>query len=279
MRDRFRSTSALLALALVGAAPAASCSRDREAPARPPAPAPTTEPAPAPEAAAGSEEPPGEEPGAAGEAGAPGTIRGSVRFEGQPPPRKPLAIGSATGCQEHGGEALTEDVIVAGGKLANVVVYVDKGPRTLPKGAPGAAHVLDQLGCVYRPHVSAMQVGQALRVKNSDPATHNVHSHSKRNDAFNRSQPPGAPDIEHVFDKTETIQFVCDIHPWMKAWIVVRPDAHYAVTSSDGSFELRGLPPGAYEIEAWHEKLGTKTQKVTLAPGGSAEITFTYAAK
>jgi hypothetical protein len=176
---------------------------------------------------------------------------------------------------------LTEDVIVANGGLQNVFVHVKSGlDGWIVPAASAEPVVLDQEGCMYRPRVLGIRVGQKLVVENSDGATHNVHSRPDRNEGFNRTQPPGGAPVEWVAEKAEVmIPFGCDIHPWMKSWVSVREHPFFAVSGADGSFTIAGLPPGEYTLEAAHEKLGKKTGKVTLSPSGTAEIEFVFTAK
>lgn len=207
-----------------------------------------------------------------------GTIHGIVRFNGTPPERKEMVIGNTVGCEHHPVPPLTEDVIVTNGHLQGAFVYVKDGLDgwILPPPSTEPA-VLNQEGCMYRPRVLGMRVGQKLLVRNSDGATHNVHSRATRNESFNRTQSPGGADVDWTADKPELmIPFGCDIHPWMKAWVNVRDHPFFAVSAPDGSFSIAGLPPGEYTLEATHEKLGKKTKNVTLSAGGTAEIEFVY---
>lgn len=210
-----------------------------------------------------------------------GTIRGRVRFDGAPPARKEMAIGSTAGCENHPVPPLTEDVIVEKGALQNVFVHVKSGLDGWDLPPPPAQPVeLDQEGCMYRPRVLGMRLGQKLVVLNSDGATHNVHARPDRNDGFNRTQPPGGAPVEWTPTKAETmIPFGCDIHPWMKSWVSVREHPWFAVSDAGGSFTISGVPPGEYTLEALHEKLGKKTGKVTLPASGTAEIEFVFSAE
>ena len=71
----------------------------------------------------------------------------------------------------------------------------------------------------------------------------------------------------HVFSTQEVmVPFRCDVHKWMNAFVGVVDHPFFAVTGADGAFELKGLPPGTYTVEAWHEKFGTKTPASRSAP-------------
>jgi hypothetical protein len=107
-------------------------------------------------------------------------------------------------------------------------------------------------------------------MKNGDPFIHNVRSLSRKNRQFNIAQPQGSPDREKTFDQAEgPITLKCDFHRWMEAHLWVMDHPFYAVTNSEGEFEILDLPPGDYEVSAWHEKLGEQSQKITVRKDGS----------
>jgi len=208
-----------------------------------------------------------------------GVIVGAVRFEGQAPRRLPIApIASSAGCAEHESPPLVESYIIQDGHVANVVVSV----RRTPKGyaAPPPAQdpfVLDQRGCLYVPHVFALQTGRPMIVANSDQTSHNVHVVAKLNRAPNKTIGAGGSPLAFTFEKAELVRFICDIHPWMGAYLSVFKHPFFAVTGDDGTFRVEGLPPGEYVFEAWHEKLGKlRTKQFTLGAGDEARVGFTY---
>lgn len=209
-----------------------------------------------------------------------GGIRGSVRYAGSDTDT-PIDFKPDPKCAGlHDGPVDTENVAVQDGKLANVFVYVKSGLEKYQFPVPTEKKVLDQQGCMYRPRVSGVMVGQTLVVKNSDDTVHNVHALPKVNREFNNSQPFQNMELEKKFTQPEVmVHFKCDVHRWMNAWMGVLPHPYFAVSAEDGAFTLDKLPPGTYTVEAWHETLGTQTQQVTVSPKQTAEITFDFQPK
>ena len=158
----------------------------------------------------------------------------------------------------------TEKIVIDGGGLANVFVYVKSG-LTGSYPAPAEKAMLNQQGCQYSPHVSGIMVGQTLVIKNSDPTLHNVHALPKKNEEFNQGQPFQDMELEKTFDQAEVmVPFKCDVHPWMSSYMGVMDHPFFAVTGADGAFSIDGLPAGDYVIEAWHEDLGAQTLEVSV---------------
>jgi plastocyanin len=172
-------------------------------------------------------------------------------------------------------------VVVLGtnGALQNVFIYVKDGLGNLRFPVPSTPAVLDQKGCRYVPHVLGVQVGQPVEIVNSDPTLHNVHAVPATNQEFNTGQPIQGMKHMHTFSTTEVmVPFKCDVHGWMRAYIGVLDHPFYAVTGADGSFTLKGLPPGTYTVEAWHESLGTQTQSVTIGASERKDVGFIFKA-
>lgn len=210
------------------------------------------------------------------------TIEGQVDFHGKAPRKIRIRMDAVPECvKANSGPVYTQEVEVNENQtLKDVFVYVKKGleDRTFP--VPPDPVVLDQKGCWYYPHVLGIMTGQNLDVKTSDPINHNIHVLPTYNEEWNESQPPGAPDIIRKFARPEVmIPVKCNVHPWMKAYIGVVRNPFYAVTGSDGSFTLKGLPPGKYTIEAWQEKYGTQDQEVTLGPKETKTVNFAFQGK
>jgi len=207
-----------------------------------------------------------------------GSVTGKVTFEGQAPAPDPIDMSQDPNCAAAGGSKVTETYVVKDGKLANVFVYLKGGPADSFKyPIPSEAVNLDQKGCRYHPHVLGVMANQTLSVTNSDTATHNVHPSPKSNEDFNKSQPPGAAPIDHKFARPETlIPVKCNQHPWMKAHIGVMGHPFYAVSGEDGSYSIKGVPPGSYTLVFWHEGLGEQSQKITVAANGTVTQDMAY---
>ena len=205
-----------------------------------------------------------------------GAVSGKVTFMGTPPPSETISMSSDPRCMNAG--AKTETVMVSGdGSLQNVFVYVKDGLGNLKFPVPATPLVLDQKGCQYRPHVFGVQAGQTIEILNSDMTLHNIHAWPQTNQEFNVGQALQGMKDTHVFTTQEImVPFRCDVHRWMNSFVGVVAHPFFAVTGADGSFQLKGLPPGTYTIEAWHEKFGTKTASVTIGAKESKDVAFTF---
>jgi plastocyanin len=210
-----------------------------------------------------------------------GSVSGSVTLEGKPPAARRINMAAEPSCAaQHATPATDQEVVTgANGALANVIVYVKEGLGDRTFEAPKQPVSLDQKGCMYIPHVVALEAAQELQVSNSDKTTHNIHPVPKDNREWNKSQPPGAPAIEETFARPEVaIPVKCNVHPWMKSYIGVFRHPYFQVTGTDGKFDLKSLPPGTYTLEAWHEKYGTSDQRVTIGPKESKTVSFVFKA-
>ena len=205
-----------------------------------------------------------------------GAVSGKVTFMGTPPPSETISMSSDPRCMNAG--AKTETVLVSGdGSLQNVFVYVKDGLGALKFPVPATPLVLDQKGCQYRPHVFGVQAGQTIEILNSDATLHNIHAWPQANQEFNVGQALQGMKDTHVFTTQEVmVPFRCDVHRWMNSFVGVVAHPFFAVTGADGAFQLKGLPPGTYTIEAWHEKFGTKTTGVTIGAKESKDVAFTF---
>jgi len=215
---------------------------------------------------------------AAAPAFATGTITGSVELSGAAPKAAKVKRTSDPVCAKTAKEM--DDLSIEVGKdgkgLDNVFVRLVNAPA----GAAGTGDVtVVQHECNYEPRVQGAVAGQKIQVKNEDGTLHNVHAYDGTKTLFNQAQPPKSAAIEKSPPATtEVVKLKCDVHPWMAGYVVVNKNPFFAV-SKDGKFEIKNVPAGSYQIEAWQEKLGTQKADVKVEEGKSADVKFSFASK
>ena len=208
-------------------------------------------------------------------------ITGSVKLDGAAPHQKAIDMTKEPSCAAvHKNGPVTSESAVAGanGGLANVVVYITQG-LTGNEPVSTQSVEINQKGCQYVPHVVAVDAGQHMKIVNSDQTMHNVYAQAAKNAPWNKSQTVGAAPLDVTWANEEVaIPIKCNVHPWMRAYIVV-VKGPYGVSDDSGSFKLDNVAPGTYTLTAWHETYGTQTQTVTVAAGKPATVSFTFKAK
>ena len=218
-----------------------------------------------------------------------GTISGKVSYTGTAPEAKKIDTSADAACTAKSPTLMNEDWMVKDGKLANTFVYIKDGSIDGAKKvseyvwpAPSTPATLDQNGCHYKPHVMGVVVKQDITITNSDPTNHNIHFTPKNNPDWNQAQANGAGPMTHKLMAAEVLVPVkCNQHPWMKAYVGVMKHPFFAVSGEDGSFTIKGVPPGKYTVVAWHEggANGTeKTMEVTVTAKGAATADFSFGA-
>ncbi len=213
---------------------------------------------------------------AAGKTGS-SSVTGKVSFNGAAPEAAEVRLTADPKCNEMHPDGLSRAAatVSADGALKDVFVHVKGVAGSFP--APADAALLDQTGCTYAPRLLGVMPGQTLTIRNSDDTLHNIHPRPKANDEFNVGQPRQGMETSKTFDKPELmIPVGCDVHPWMRAYVMVSSHPFFAVTGDDGAFELKNLPAGEYEIEALHPTLGSALGMVTVADGESATVDLTF---
>lgn len=210
-----------------------------------------------------------------------GTVTGKVNFKGAKPAASTIKMNADPKCVKmHAGKDVPSQQIEVNpdNTLRDVFVYVKKGLEGKKFPAPKNKVSIDQQGCMYHPHVFGMMTNQPLEITNSDPTLHNIHSLPKMagNTSFNIAQPNKGMKTTKTFSKPEImVKIKCEVHNWMAAYVGVLDHPFFAVTDEKGNYSIKDLPPGEYELEAWHEKFGTQTMKVTVGASDTKTADFT----
>lgn len=188
------------------------------------------------------------------------TIKGRFVFDvaaGEPPamPAYPVNKDEAT-CAPGEQAPLQQFLVVdsASKGIANIAIYPRKASRVHDDMGPKTdTFVFDQKVCVFLTHVSAFTVGQPVEIKNSDNVGHNTNITGQN--GFNQTIPSGSSSpFTANREEATPVPVSCSIHPWMRAYVLPRKNAYFAVTAPDGSFEIANLPAGEeVEIQVWHE--------------------------
>lgn len=200
------------------------------------------------------------------------TIKGSVRYSGPRVEKKvlPVTIDQYL-C---GKEKESADLVLSPTNgIQNVVVALQGVPASAKAPTIPTPAKMDQKQCVFVPRVVIIPVGGSVEFLNSDRLLHNVRGGGKENPPFNRAQ-PHARTISIAFRNPEVLRVDCDLHSWMRGWIVVAEHPFYTLTNEQGEFVFENVPPGKYKLQAWQEILGNVDQEVTVAGGGPQNITI-----
>jgi len=189
------------------------------------------------------------------------TLEGQFLFDqsDSPRPRQPLQITKDAAVCAPGGKAVLNQVMLVDPEtrgIANVAVYLRKASRVHETVQPEAETVLfDQEQCIFLTHVMGMVVGQTIEIKNSDPIGHNTNISMSAGAGFNQTIASGdSTDYQPTREESLPAQVLCNVHPWMVAYILPRSNPYFAITQSDGNFRIENLPAGEeLEFQVWHE--------------------------
>lgn len=208
-----------------------------------------------------------------------GSITGVITFSGTPPAVPAI---TTTKNRDYCGMTIANPLYMIGkdGVLANVEVYIrqiDKG-----KAKPTEAVTLTNEHCMFQPRVQGACVGQPLKIVSDDPILHNTHPQVAATNAtlYNVALPfKGYSVVKTLAPSAGLLRIKCDAHEWMRAWIVELDHPYFATSDADGKFHLTDVPPGTYEVVAWHEVMGERSAKVTVLAGAPAKVDFQFTAK
>ncbi len=220
--------------------------------------------------------PPGHDPEPDAETG---TIEGLVRFTGQKPVMQvPKKVATSEYCKAH--PVLSNAVLGDPGRLEDVFVRIAPGSFELERAfkAPARDVIVDQVDCMYTPRIQGAMIGQTLRIRNADGTLHDVHGYLGAASWLNKAQPKGSAPLDVPLGEGDRplIKLTCDVHPWMRGFVVVSEHPFFAVSGADGTFAIHGVPPGSYRLEAWHARYGRKKASAKVVREGVVRVEIAY---
>ncbi len=210
-----------------------------------------------------------------------GTVEGVVTLKGDAPAGTPRPVTQDK--EKCGiGDSVPDDSLVVDKTtkgIAHAVVMLEPaagGAKTAAE-APQTI-VFDQKHCLFTQHVLVVPEKSEVEFKNSDTVAHNVNLKAIKNKGFNKSI-AGNESTKWTAEREEKIPIECSVHPWMKGWLVVTDAPYYAVTDAQGNFKIENVPPGAYKVKVWQERITSKknwegSAEVTVKEGETARLEF-----
>lgn len=193
-----------------------------------------------------------------------GSVTGTIKFDGTAPElmalvEKGKASRDATFCAADAPIPNQSLLVSESNGVANVFVYLSRAPKGAEEKPSSEPVVIDQKGCQFIPHTYTIQIGQELKAINSDPVQHNVHTELIKNKNVNSLiKPEDMTGFDIPLNRAENqpCRVICDIHPWMSAFVLPLDHPFMAITDADGKFEIKDLPVGTHKLKIWHEKAG-----------------------
>jgi hypothetical protein len=185
----------------------------------------------------------------------PGTIRGTVKWSGALPHIPSLAINKDPEIcdpESHKIRDLERLIVGRQGGVANTVVFLKDISSGKAMDIPEPRRLLDQKHCRYEPHILLVPENGPLQLKSSDATLHTVHMDGAA--TYNLPFPFTNQIVTRTMQTPGLANVRCNGgHSWMNAEILVVSHPYYVVTDESGNFELTDVPPGEYQIMAWHE--------------------------
>jgi len=204
-----------------------------------------------------------------------GALAGKVTLNGLAPRLADLPV--TRDMKVCGNNKPDESLQISSGGVKNAVVWFGDVP--VAAGASLPTEKLDQQQCLFVPHVLAVPLGATVDIVNSDKALHNVRAQAGEVKLLNYAMPIPGHVVPSKMKKEGIFKVSCDVHPWMRAWLLVLPTTAFAVTKDDGTYRIEGVPPGKHKVKIWHERLGERDAQIDIQAGQTATHDVQYTPK
>ncbi len=187
-----------------------------------------------------------------------------------------LGLALAVLAADAGGVGIVKGTLTIGGKPAtDAVVSIEglskdqvKAQLSLTKPQK---RVMDQRNMKFIPTVVAISVGETVDFPNNDKSLHNVYSKGGANDFDLGLYAPGKTRSKK-FDKPGVTRILCNAHPNMEGFIVVKEHPFFSTTDSRGNYEIKNVPLGKVRVEIWYPNLDVRSEPVPLVRDGEVFV-------
>ncbi|MEI6236100.1 MAG: hypothetical protein WCT04_23845 [Planctomycetota bacterium] len=199
-----------------------------------------------------------------------GSLKGTVKLDGDVPEPKikeiPADKKAECKCEGKGvaDESMVVDKATKGLKWAIIRIMDAKTEGAPPKA--DKPFEIDQKGCTFTPHIVIVPPGTDLEVLNPEKVMHNIHTtpYDSENPAQNFAVATQTTYKAKWLKDADLVEIKCDIHGWMKGFILCHDPRTCAISAADGTFEIKNVPAGKYKVNIWHESFGNYMKKETI---------------
>lgn len=210
-----------------------------------------------------------------------GSVSGTIIYDDRIPSPPPLDMEEHPECAAFHEEPVPNEILVLGegNTMGNIYVWINNPPLA-SYDIPAEPVIIQQKGCLFSPRASAAMVGQPIWFTNADSILHFLRASAIDMAEFTFKLPAGVEKKELIFNmENQAFPIKSETYPWMKTYIAVFPHPYFTITNPDGTYTIEGLPPGTYDVGAWHERLGVLAETITITEKGEShtlDFNFTF---
>ncbi len=216
-----------------------------------------------------------------------GTLKGRVTLSGQVPKVRSFHLIHAPNIEfcsrisDGKGHRLLFDFTVSKSRgLKDTIIHLAKVKKGKPFSPKMQTFHIDR--CRANKYVIGAKNGENIIVENTDPIQHEIATYEIRNiysdQTSNRPVPPESSQVRSIFARKDAENFIikCNLHPFLQTHAYLVQNPYYTVSDSEGKFSIENIPPGTYDVVAWHPFIATQRGTTTIPEKGEARLDFDF---